>query len=35
MSLAQDRLLMHQHAEELEAEAAGLEAQADALDRSK
>jgi hypothetical protein len=32
LSLAADRLMMLQHAQELEAEAVGLEAQADALD---
>jgi hypothetical protein len=32
LSFAADRLMMLQHAQELEAEAAGLEAQADALD---
>ena len=31
LSLAADRLMMLQHAQELEAEAVGLEAQADAL----
>jgi hypothetical protein len=34
LPLKYDRALMRQHAEELEAEAAGLEAQAVALERS-
>jgi hypothetical protein len=35
LSFPADRVLMLQHAQELEAEAVGLEAQADALARAK
>ena len=34
LSVEQDRIMMRRHAQELDAEAAGLEAQADALERS-
>jgi hypothetical protein len=34
LSLTSDRITMLQHAQELEAEAAGLEAQANALERA-